>query len=182
MLLATLSLSLGASGVAAGAVATAPPKATTGEVISVLPTSANVAGTVDPHGTATKWYFQFGLSTERETSARRRPWRRPRRTSADDDVTANSPASPLLRAITTDSWQRMPADELRRVRNLQYFGRSVGGDRSREPADSFFGDAERTRQPASALRRSGTSSTAQPPRTAQKSRFRRSLRTRTSRK
>jgi len=54
---------LSASAVAAGAVTTSPPTATTGQVISVLPTSASVAGVVNPHDSSTKWYFEFGLST-----------------------------------------------------------------------------------------------------------------------
>jgi phosphodiesterase/alkaline phosphatase D-like protein len=53
----------------------------------VLPTSASVAGTVDPHGTATKWYFEFGLSTNADfgsTSAVADT----AATSGDDNVTA----------------------------------------------------------------------------------------------
>ena len=56
-------VALSASAGAAAAVTTPAPSVTTGQVISVLPTSATVAGTVNPHGSSTKWYFEFGLST-----------------------------------------------------------------------------------------------------------------------
>ncbi|HVS86073.1 MAG TPA: fibronectin type III domain-containing protein [Gaiellaceae bacterium] len=45
------------------AFAASPPSATTGPVESVGPTSATVTGTVDPNGTATSWYVQYGTST-----------------------------------------------------------------------------------------------------------------------
>jgi len=55
----TLSAGIGTS-IAASA---APPTATTGRVTSVLPTLAMVIGTVNPNGTATTWYFEYGLSS-----------------------------------------------------------------------------------------------------------------------
>jgi hypothetical protein len=58
------AVGLSASAVAAGGVTTSPPTATTGQVISVLPTSATVAGVVNPHASSTTWYFEFGLSTD----------------------------------------------------------------------------------------------------------------------
>src|ERR1700722_2730981 len=58
-----LAAALGLSASAGAGATIAPPNATTGQVVSVLPTSASVAGTVDPHGSVTKWYFEFGLST-----------------------------------------------------------------------------------------------------------------------
>jgi hypothetical protein len=85
VLAAALGLSASAGAVAGATIA--PPSATTGQVVSVLPTSASVAGTVDPHDSVTKWYFEFGLSTNAgfgstsavtETAA----------TSGGDDVTA----------------------------------------------------------------------------------------------
>jgi hypothetical protein len=48
VLAAALGLSASARAVAGATIA--PPGATTGQVVSVLPTSASVAGTVDPHG------------------------------------------------------------------------------------------------------------------------------------
>ena len=36
---------------------------TTGAVTSVLPSSAVATGIVDPHGSTTKWYFEYGPST-----------------------------------------------------------------------------------------------------------------------
>jgi phosphodiesterase/alkaline phosphatase D-like protein len=38
------------------------PTVATGHVMSVLPSSAVVAGTVDPNGLATTWYVEYGLS------------------------------------------------------------------------------------------------------------------------
>lgn len=43
--------------------ASAPPSVSTGAVRSVTPTSAVVAGVVDPHGTHTDWYFEYGPNT-----------------------------------------------------------------------------------------------------------------------
>jgi hypothetical protein len=51
-------------GVGAAAAATTPPNAVTGAVSAVLPTSVTVAGTVNAEGTATTWYFQYGLETD----------------------------------------------------------------------------------------------------------------------
>jgi hypothetical protein len=50
----------------AGATVAAPasvPTASTGSVVSVMPTTAMVRGTVDPDGSATTWTFQYALST-----------------------------------------------------------------------------------------------------------------------
>jgi hypothetical protein len=44
--------------------AAVPPTAATGLVTAVLPTSVTVAGTVNAEGTATTWYFQYGLATD----------------------------------------------------------------------------------------------------------------------
>jgi hypothetical protein len=63
----TLALALTAALAAAlpaGAAAKPPPSVATGQVISVLPTVATVAGTVNPNGVATTYYFQYGLATE----------------------------------------------------------------------------------------------------------------------
>ena len=58
------SLGLAASLATPFAAATAiPPNAATGLVTAVLPTSVTVAGTVNAEGTATTWYFQYGLAT-----------------------------------------------------------------------------------------------------------------------
>ncbi len=47
-----------------GIFATSPaPVATTGAASAVTLTSATVAGTVDPNGHATNWYFEYGTST-----------------------------------------------------------------------------------------------------------------------
>jgi hypothetical protein len=59
---ATLVASVGVG--SAIAATTPPPTATTGPVTAVLPTSATVAGDVNPNGASTKWYFQFGPSTD----------------------------------------------------------------------------------------------------------------------
>ncbi len=39
------------------------PAAVTGAATSVTPTSATLAGTVDPNGRATTWFFEYGTST-----------------------------------------------------------------------------------------------------------------------
>jgi len=57
----SLGLAIGAAG-AAGA-ASAPPSVSTGAVSSVTPTSVIVAGVVNPHGTHTDWYFEYGPNT-----------------------------------------------------------------------------------------------------------------------
>jgi hypothetical protein len=49
---------------------TAPPNAVTGVVSAVLPTSVTVAGTVNAEGTATTWYFQYGLATDASYGSR----------------------------------------------------------------------------------------------------------------
>ena len=62
----TLAISLISAVVAvspADAVAKPPPTVATGQVTSVLPTIATVAGTVNPNGSATTYYFLYGLST-----------------------------------------------------------------------------------------------------------------------
>ena len=57
-------LCLGAALVFAGTAAAAtPPTATTGPVSSVAPTTATVSGSVNPNGTATTWYVEYGTST-----------------------------------------------------------------------------------------------------------------------
>jgi hypothetical protein len=48
------------AGVAAAATA---PTATTGPVTSTAPTTATVSGSVNPQGTATTWYVEYGTST-----------------------------------------------------------------------------------------------------------------------
>jgi hypothetical protein len=78
---------LSASAVAAAAVTTSPPSATTGQVISVLPTSASVAGVVNPHDSSTRWYFEFGLSTNGSFGSTTAVSSLSA-TSDDDDVTA----------------------------------------------------------------------------------------------
>lgn len=45
------------------AAAPSAPTVTTGHVVSVTPASAVVTGTVDPNGSPTTWYFEYGLST-----------------------------------------------------------------------------------------------------------------------
>ena len=54
----SLGLAIGAAGAAS-----APPSVSTGAVSSVTPTSVVVAGVVDPHGTHTDWYFEYGPNT-----------------------------------------------------------------------------------------------------------------------
>jgi len=49
-------------GVGAASAATTPT-ATTGHVTSAMPTSSMVTGTVNPNGTATTYYFEYGPST-----------------------------------------------------------------------------------------------------------------------
>lgn len=61
-LVASVLVSSVGAGTAFAAVGTAP-SATTGQVTSVRPTVADVAGTVNPNGSATTWYFQYGPST-----------------------------------------------------------------------------------------------------------------------
>src|SRR5579872_2333761 len=55
-----VAVALGAAGTAAGATA---PTASTGPVTSVAPTTATVSGSVNPNGTATTWYVEYGTTT-----------------------------------------------------------------------------------------------------------------------
>lgn len=48
---------------AASAIAATAPSATTGPVTAVGPTTATVSGAVNPNGTATTWYVEYGTST-----------------------------------------------------------------------------------------------------------------------
>jgi hypothetical protein len=47
----------------AGEAAAAAPSATTGPVTAVGPTTATVSGTVNPNGTSTTWYVEYGTTT-----------------------------------------------------------------------------------------------------------------------
>src|SRR5512132_2334237 len=49
--------------VPAVAVAAGPPDATTGAASSVAQTTATIAGSVNPQGTATTYHFEYGTST-----------------------------------------------------------------------------------------------------------------------
>lgn len=61
---ASTALAIASGGSAAVASATpTPPAATTGGATNVAQSSATVAGTVNPSGTATSYYFQYGTST-----------------------------------------------------------------------------------------------------------------------
>lgn len=51
------------SGVALAGAAVLAPVATTAQASAVSPTTAHVNGSVNPNGTATSWYFQYGVST-----------------------------------------------------------------------------------------------------------------------
>jgi hypothetical protein len=51
------------SGVASAGAGTLAPVATTAQASSVTPAAATVTGSVNPKGTATNWYFQYGPST-----------------------------------------------------------------------------------------------------------------------
>lgn len=62
LLAAGIMLSAGV-GAAIAAAAAAAPTATTGDVASVLPTSAVVTGTVNPNGSVTTWHFEYSLSS-----------------------------------------------------------------------------------------------------------------------
>src|SRR5712692_4399900 len=53
-------IALAGAGTAAAATA---PTATTGPVTSVGPTTATVSGSVNPNGTATSWFVEFGTTT-----------------------------------------------------------------------------------------------------------------------
>ena len=52
--------------------ATLAPTATTGSVTSVRPASAVVTGTVNPNGSATAWFFEYGQSTSSNYSGETR--------------------------------------------------------------------------------------------------------------
>jgi hypothetical protein len=59
-----LLLSLGALLIGAGTAAAATaPAASTGPVTSVAPTTVTVSGSINPEGTATTWYVEYGTST-----------------------------------------------------------------------------------------------------------------------
>jgi hypothetical protein len=64
------AISLSAGVGTAMAAAAHAPNATTGSVTSVTPTSAAVTGSVNPNGTLTTWYFQYGLSTSTTYSSK----------------------------------------------------------------------------------------------------------------
>ena len=51
------------AGVEVAAAAALAPTATTAQVSAVHPTSVTVNGSVNPNGTATSWYVQYGVST-----------------------------------------------------------------------------------------------------------------------
>jgi hypothetical protein len=100
-------IGLSASAVNAGAATVSPPSATTGQVISVLPTSASVAGVVNPHDSSTTWYFEFGLSTNASFGSTTAVHNLSA-TSNDDDVAATlsglSPATSYhYRLVATNS-------------------------------------------------------------------------------
>lgn len=61
--LLVLLVSLFALATAGVAVAASAPSASTGPVTATGPTSATVSGTVNPNGTATNWYVEYGTST-----------------------------------------------------------------------------------------------------------------------
>jgi hypothetical protein len=61
---ASIALIISSGGSAAAASGTpAPPSATTGAATNVAQSSATVAGTVNPNGVTTAYYFQYGTST-----------------------------------------------------------------------------------------------------------------------
>ena len=62
-LAAVSALIAAAALVGAGSAAAAAPTATTGPVTSVAATTATVSGSVNPNGTATSWYVEYGPST-----------------------------------------------------------------------------------------------------------------------
>src|SRR6266545_4680721 len=57
------ALAVAASMGAGSAAAASAPSATTGPVTAVGPTTATVSGSVNPNGTATTWYVEYGTST-----------------------------------------------------------------------------------------------------------------------
>jgi hypothetical protein len=56
-------VALVALALAGTAVAATAPSASTGPVTTVAPTTATVSGSVNPNGTATTWYVEYGTST-----------------------------------------------------------------------------------------------------------------------
>jgi hypothetical protein len=80
-----LAISSGGSAAVASA-APAPPAATTGAATNVAQSSATVAGTVNPNGTATSYSFQYGTSTSYGSST---PSTDAGSGSADAPVSAN---------------------------------------------------------------------------------------------
>src|SRR5579864_7897519 len=54
---------LRAMAVVAAAVAASTPTVTTGPVTAIGPTTATVAGTVNPNGAATTWHVEYGTTT-----------------------------------------------------------------------------------------------------------------------
>jgi hypothetical protein len=63
IMVGALGFATGVAAPMAGAAST-PPNAATGHVTAVLPTTVSVTGTVDAEGTATTWYYQYGLATD----------------------------------------------------------------------------------------------------------------------
>ena len=61
---ASIAIALASGGSpAVAAAAAAPPASTTGAATNLAQSSATIAGTVNPNGTATSYYFQYGTST-----------------------------------------------------------------------------------------------------------------------
>jgi hypothetical protein len=75
---------------AGGASAATAPSASTGPVTTVGPTTATVSGSVNPNGTATTWYVEYGTSTGygKQTS-----------TSSAGSGTASVAVSPMLTGL-----------------------------------------------------------------------------------
>src|ERR1044072_6278137 len=61
--LLALVISAGHATPASAASAATPPSATTGSASNVAQSSATVSGTVNPNGTDTHYYFQYGTTT-----------------------------------------------------------------------------------------------------------------------
>jgi predicted NBD/HSP70 family sugar kinase len=81
----------------------AAPAVVTGAASDVSVTTAKLAGTVDPNGRATTWYFEYGTST---ATARRRPSRAPARARAPRTSQLRCPASRGGARTTTASSRR----------------------------------------------------------------------------
>jgi len=91
--LIVLAISSGGPAAVASA-APAPPGATTGAASNLAQSSATVAGTVNPNGTATSYYFQYGTSTSYGSTT----------PSADaGSGTADTPASANLTGLTSST-------------------------------------------------------------------------------